>query len=153
MTLSLTTKTLNNGLKIPIIGLGVYKSAPEECYATSLLALKQGYRHIDSAAFYKNEKEVGKAVRDSGIPRSEIFVTTKLFLTDADTDVTDAVTKQFQQSFDNLGIDYIDLYLMHAPFVGKRLEAWKVMESFVKDGRVKSIGISNFGIHHVGIYI
>jgi len=141
------TLTLNNGFNIPIIGLGVYLAEIPDCYNICKEALKLGYRHIDSAAFYKNEADVGRAVRESGIPRSEIFVTTKIFFLDGEG--ADTTKPKIEECLKNLDIEYIDLLLIHAPFVGKRLPAWKVMEDYVNAGKVKSIGVSNYGIKHI----
>ncbi|KAI9349097.1 NADP-dependent oxidoreductase domain-containing protein [Obelidium mucronatum] len=140
----MTTTLLNNGLRIPSVGLGVYKATPEDCYKTVLAALKAGYRHIDTAAFYKNEADVGRAVKDSGVPRSEIWITTKLAINEMRTP-----TASFHKSLKLLDTEYIDLYLIHAPIHGKRIEAWKEMEVLQKQGLVKSIGVSNFNVAHL----
>ncbi|KAI9335265.1 NADP-dependent oxidoreductase domain-containing protein [Obelidium mucronatum] len=137
-----------SSLTLPAVGLGVYRAAPEECYESVLKALKLGYRHIDTAAFYQNEADVGRAVRDSGIPRSEIWVTTKLWIDDIQGPGT--TTAAFQKSLRLLDIGYIDLYLIHAPADGgRRLEAWKEMEAIAKQGLTRHIGVSNYGIKHL----
>ncbi|ORY51333.1 2,5-didehydrogluconate reductase [Rhizoclosmatium globosum] len=140
----MTTTLLNNGLRIPSVGLGVYKASPEDTYKTVLAALKAGYRHIDTAAFYQNEPDVGRAIKESGIPRSEIWVTTKLHIGEMRNP-----TEAFNKSLERLGTGYIDLYLIHAPIQGRRLQAWKEMEVIYQEGKAKSIGVSNFNIAHL----
>ena len=132
--------TLNDGNKIPAVGFGVFlieNNGPT--YDAVKLALNAGYRHIDTAAAYFNESDVGKAVRDSGIPRDEIFVTSKLWLQDHGYD---AAAKAVDVSLKNLGMDYMDLYLIHQPY-GDVLGAWKALEAAKKAGKIKSIGVSN----------
>ncbi len=136
--------TLNNKLKIPILGLGVYQSHPGiETENAVLEALKLGYRHIDTAAIYRNEESVGKAIKKSKVPREEIFITTKL----ANQDHSDPL-KTFNDSLKKLDLDYVDLYLVHWP-VEQRLNSWKVLEEIYKSGKAKSIGVSNFTIRHL----
>ncbi|ORY41240.1 aldo/keto reductase [Rhizoclosmatium globosum] len=113
-------------LALPPLGLGVYLAPPGECYNAVKTALQLGYRHIDTAAFYKNESDVGRAIRDSGIPRDKIWVTTKLWVDDIVKE--GSATAAFQLSLGLLNIDYIDLYLIHAPAEGVRLMAWREME-------------------------
>jgi len=140
---------MNNGLEIPVLGLGVYRTEPGESTSNSVSsALKIGYRHIDTARLYGNEESVGKAIRESGIPRNQIFVTTKLWDSDHGYDSTIAAC---EKSLKKLDIEYIDLYLIHSPNPGKekRLSSWKAMEKMVEEGKVKSIGVSNYGIHHL----
>lgn len=138
-----STLRLNNGRDIPILGLGTWQGRGKDVEKAVLHALKIGYRHIDTAAIYGNEVEVGNAIRKSGIPREEIFLTTKLWNDDhAD------VEKAFNESLKKLGLDYVDLYLMHWP-VKERLKSWKVMERLCKEGKCKAIGISNFTIKHM----
>eukprot|EP00243_Klebsormidium_subtile_P002174 TRINITY_DN1416_c0_g1_i2.p1 TRINITY_DN1416_c0_g1~~TRINITY_DN1416_c0_g1_i2.p1 ORF type:complete len:316 (+),score=34.82 TRINITY_DN1416_c0_g1_i2:97-948(+) len=139
---------LKQGVKIPRIGLGVFQSAPgPETEEAVACALQEGYRHIDTAALYRNEASVGAAIRNSGIPREEIFVTTKLWNSDHGYQQT---LQAFQRSLVNLGLEYVDLYLVHSPMrVDKRLETWKAMETILKSGRARSIGVSNYGIHHL----
>lgn len=135
---------LNNKEKIPAIGFGVFmipNNGPT--YEATLAALKAGYRHIDTAAGYMNESDVGKAIKDSGIERSEIFITSKLWLQDYGYK---NAKKGIQTSLDLLGVDYIDLYLLHQPY-GDYLGAYKALEEAVMDGKIKSIGISNITIH------
>lgn len=132
---------------MPMLGLGVYKSAPgEETQNAIKWGLDTGYRHIDTAQFYQNETDVGIAVRASGIPREQIFITTKLQISDFGYEET---LSSFEQSLDRLGIDYIDLFLLHWPVVGKRQDSWRALEEIVKSGRCRAIGVSNFTIEHL----
>ena len=134
------TIQLNDGTNIPAVGFGVFLIPNDgETYVAVLNALKAGYRHIDTAAAYMNETDVGKAVRDSGIPRDEIFITSKLWIQDYGFE---AATKAIQTSLDNLGMDYIDLYLLHQPY-GDVVGAWEALEAAKEKGLLKSIGISN----------
>ncbi|MFH1917444.1 MAG: aldo/keto reductase [Nanoarchaeota archaeon] len=136
---------LNNGINIPMLGLGVYQmNQGSETYNAVLFALKAGYRHIDTAAFYRNEKDVGRAVRESGIPRDEIFITTKLANQEHDDPV-----KAFEQSNTNLGLDYINLYLIHWPVPGKRDATWRFLETLYAEKKVRAIGVSNYTIRHL----
>lgn len=134
------TVQLNDGNKIPAIGFGVFmieNNGPT--YDAVKLALKAGYRHIDTAAAYFNESDVGRAVKDSGIARDKIFITSKLWLQDHGYD---AAKKAIDVSLKNLGLDYMDLYLIHQPY-GDVLGAWKALEDAKKAGKIKSIGVSN----------
>ncbi|WP_274955104.1 aldo/keto reductase, partial [Anaerostipes butyraticus] len=132
---------LNNGVKMPVEGFGVFQISDEaQCWQCVLDALETGYRLFDTAAAYHNEQAVGRAVRGSGIPRDEIFITTKLWVQDAGYDQTLAA---FERSRKNLGLDYIDLYLIHQPF-GDYYGAWRAMEKLYREGIVKAIGVSNF---------
>lgn len=132
--------TLNDGNMIPAVGFGVFMiPADGSTYKAVLEALKVGYRHIDTAAAYFNEAEVGKAVRDSGIPREKIFVTSKLWLQDYGYE---AAKKGIDTSLSKLGLDYIDLYLLHQPY-GDVAGAWKALEEAKAEGKIKSIGVSN----------
>ena len=134
--------TLNNGVKMPYLGLGVYQAQEGEQVSLAIkYALEAGYRHIDTASFYSNEKGVGKAINDSGIDRSEIFVTTKVWNADQGYDKT---LKAFDVSLANLHFDYIDLYLVHWPVKGKYKDTWRAIEEIYKTGKVKAIGVSNF---------
>lgn len=135
-----TSVTLENAVVMPTFGLGVYDMAPEITKQAVLAALETGYRLIDTASFYGNEREVGAAIRESGIPRKEIFVTTKLWPTGFLN-----VEHAFNESNEKLGLDYIDLYLIHWPFPGKD-RAWKKMEKLCERGEVKAIGVSNYKI-------
>lgn len=135
---------LNNNTKIPAVGFGVFmvpNNGPT--YEATLAALKAGYRHIDTAAGYMNESDVGKAIKDSGIDRSEIFITSKLWLQDYGYE---NAKKGIETSLRLLDVDYIDLYLLHQPY-GDYLGAWKALEEAVKEGKIKSIGISNITVN------
>ncbi|MCU1472359.1 aldo/keto reductase [Amnibacterium sp.] len=147
-TTAVPTITLNNGVEIPQLGFGVFQIEPEQTREATLAALEVGYRHIDTAEMYGNEKEVGEAVRESGIDRGEIFVTSKL--NNGFHDPEEAA-RAFQQSLDVLDIDYIDLFLMHWPLPGVLdfVETWKAMERMYEGGTVRAIGVSNFKQHHL----
>ncbi|MGJ7034649.1 aldo/keto reductase [Anoxybacillus eryuanensis] len=139
--------TLHNGVRMPWLGLGVYKvQEGDEVNRAVRTALEVGYRHIDTAAFYQNEEGVGQAIRESGIPRDEIFVTTKVWNNDQGYEAT---LKAFDTSLKKLGFDYIDLYLVHWPVKEKYKETYKALEKLYKDGFVRAIGVSNFQIHHL----
>lgn len=140
------TTILNNGVKMPWLGLGVWKATGGTAKPAVLAALKAGYRSIDNAAIYGNEAEVGEAIRESGVPRDEIFITTKVWNSDQGYDST---LKAFDTSMDKLGLDVLDLYLVHWPVKGKYKETWKALEHLYKEGRVKAIGVSNFHVHHL----
>ena len=136
----MTSITLNDGNKIPVVGFGVFLiSADGPTYDAVLTALKAGYRHIDTAAAYFNEADVGRAVRDSGIPREEIFITSKLWLQDYGYE---AAKKGLETSLEKLGMDYVDLYLLHQPY-GDVAGAWKALEEAKAAGKIRSIGVSN----------
>ncbi len=140
-------KELNNGIKIPVLGLGTYLNDNGRQTIDSILyALEIGYRHIDTAAMYENEKEIGIAVRESGIPREDVFITTKLWNSDHGYDNT---IKAFHRSLELLGLDYIDLYLLHWPVKNLRLESWRALEKLYNDGLCKSIGVSNYMKRHL----
>ena len=133
--------TLNNGVEMPILGFGVYQVTDlAECERSVSEAIEIGYRLLDTAAAYGNEEAVGKAIRKSGLARSEFFVTTKLWIQDAGYEST---KRAFQRSLDRLGLDDLDLYLIHQPF-GDVYGAWRAMEELYREGRVKAIGVSNF---------
>eukprot|EP00971_Amphidinium_carterae_P054540 1074552-Amphidinium_carterae.1 len=140
--------TLSDGQVMPLVGLGVYrvKTSGDVCYQAVRSALERGYRLIDTAAMYGNEQEVGRAIRDSGIPRSEIFVTTKIKPQDHGRGRT---RKAGLQSHHSLGIVYVDLLLMHSPTGGKILETWDDMCALRTEGLVRSVGVSNFGVQHL----
>lgn len=140
-------KKLNNGTEIPMFGLGTYLNENGEAAIDSMLyALYIGYRHLDTAAMYNNEREVGEAVHRSGIPREEIFVTTKLWNSDHGYHNTlDAV----KRSLDKLKLDYVDLYLIHWPVEEKRLDSWRALEQLYSDGLCKAIGVSNYMARHI----
>jgi diketogulonate reductase-like aldo/keto reductase len=150
-----TVVTLSNGVKMPQLGLGVWRSAQgEETENAVKWALQAGYRHIDTAAIYKNEESVGAGIRASGVPREEIFVTTKLWNTDHGYESTLAA---FETSRKNLGLDYVDLYLIHWPRgretiarEGKKyLDTWRAFEKLYEEKKVRAIGVSNFNVHHL----
>ncbi len=133
--------TLNNGVTMPMLGFGVYQmNDAAACEAAVAEALRVGYRLIDTAAAYGNEESVGRAIAKSGIPREEIFVTTKLWLSDVGFDKT---RHAFQRSIDRLQLDYLDLYLIHQPY-GDVYGAWRAMEELNEAGRIRAIGVSNF---------
>ncbi|MDI3256978.1 MAG: aldo/keto reductase [Kyrpidia sp.] len=141
------TAILSNGVPMPWFGLGVYKAEDgEEVERAVLTALEVGYRNIDTAAMYGNEAGVGRAVKASGIPREQMFLTTKVWNTDQGYDST---LKAFEESRRRLGVDYVDLYLIHWPVKGKYKETWKALERLYRDGWVRAIGVSNFQIHHL----
>jgi diketogulonate reductase-like aldo/keto reductase len=145
--LSIVSKVqLNNGTQIPLLGFGTYKIPDGDAtYNSVLAALKAGYRHIDTAKFYGNEESVGRAIRDSGIPRSDIFVTTKLWPNDALN-----AEKAFAKSFARLDIGYIDLYLIHWPLPGMVKKTWQRLEKIYKSSeKIKSIGVSNHTIGQI----
>ena len=136
----MTSITLNDGNKIPAVGFGVFLiPADGLTYDAVLTALKAGYRHIDTAAAYFNEADVGRAVRDSGVPREEIFITSKLWLQDYGYK---AAKKGLETSLEKLGMDYVDLYLLHQPY-GDVAGAWKALEEAKAAGKIRSIGVSN----------
>lgn len=135
------TVTLNNGVKMPIIGFGVYQVPDaEECENAVYEALMAGYRLIDTAAGYLNEEAVGRAIKRSGIPREELFITTKLWVQDAGYE---SAKLAFAKSLKKLQLDYLDLYLIHQPF-GDYYGAWRAMEDLYHEGKIKVIGVSNF---------
>jgi len=139
--------TLHNGVKMPYLGLGVYKvSEGEEVEFAVKTALAYGYRSIDTAAFYQNERGVGKAIRESGVPREDVFITTKVW---NDSHGFENTLKAFEESREKLGVDYIDLYLIHWPVKGKYKETWKALEHLYREKKVRAIGVSNFHIHHL----
>ena len=138
---------MNNDVEIPRLGLGMYRSPKgRTSFSTVLYALQSGYRHIDTAALYHNEKEVGEAVKESGIPRKEIFVTTKLW---NDDHGYDKALRAFDKSLKALALDYIDLYLIHWPVPGKRKESWKALQKLYQEGRCRAIGVSNYLSRHL----
>ena len=138
---------MHNGVEIPQFGLGVYLTkSGNECINAVTWALETGYRHIDTAKAYGNEKEVGEAVRNSGIKREEIFITTKLW---NDDHGYDSALKAFDKSLKTLNTDYIDLYLIHWPVPGKRKDSWKALEKIYESGQCRSIGVSNYMIKHL----
>ena len=134
------TKILNNGVEMPVLGFGVYQVDEAICERCVSEALAAGYRSIDTAAAYMNERAVGRAVRRSGIPRGELFITTKLWVQDAGYE---SAKRAFAASLERLQLDYLDLYLIHQPF-GDVYGAWRAMEELYREGKVRAIGVSNF---------
>lgn len=133
--------TLNNGVKMPLEGFGVFQVPdPAQCEQAVLDAIASGYRLIDTAAAYMNEKAVGEAIKKSGVPREELFITTKLWVQDASYE---AAKKAIQTSLDNLGLSYLDLYLIHQP-MGDYVGAYRAMEEAYREGKLKAIGVCNF---------
>lgn len=133
--------TLNNGVKMPILGFGVFQVTDlEECERSVSDAIKTGYRLIDTAASDGNEEAVGKAIKSSGVPREDLFITTKLWI---QSNGYEGTKKAFENSLKRLGLDYLDLYLMHQPF-GDVYGEWRAMQDLYKEGRVTAIGVSNF---------
>ncbi|WP_026677907.1 aldo/keto reductase [Fictibacillus gelatini] len=145
------TTTLHNGVKMPWFGIGVFKveEGPELVNAVKT-AIKHGYRSVDTAAIYENEEGVGKGIqeglKEAGISREELFVTSKVWNADLGYESTIAA---YETSLKKLGLEYLDLYLIHWPVEGKYKDAWRALETLYKEGRVKAIGVSNFQIHHL----
>ncbi|MGI5117910.1 aldo/keto reductase [Marinactinospora thermotolerans] len=147
--MSIPNFTLNNDVRIPVLGFGVYQTPPEETIAAVTTALETGYRHIDTAAAYGNEREVGEALRRSGLARDEVFVETKVWISDYGYDDT---LHAFDKSAGKLGIDQIDLLILHQPLPGefeRTVQAYKALERLYADGRVRAIGVSNFMPDHL----
>jgi diketogulonate reductase-like aldo/keto reductase len=143
------TVRLNNGVEIPQLGFGVFQVKPEECVQAVRAALEIGYRHIDTAEMYGNEKEVGQAIRESGIDPSEVFVTSKL---NNGYHARDDALKAFDQTMDDLGLERLDLFLVHWPLPGigvDYVETWQAMTEIYASGRCRAIGVSNFHEHHL----
>lgn len=141
-----STVTLNNGVSMPLLGLGVYLMRPGETYEAVRAALASGYRLVDTASIYGNEADVGRAVRHSGIRREEVFITTKLW---NDDHGYDAAMRAFDGSLRHLGMDFIDLYLIHFPVPGLRRESWRALEKILESGRARAIGVSNYTVSHL----
>jgi diketogulonate reductase-like aldo/keto reductase len=134
------TVKLHNGVEMPQLGFGVFQMTPEEAEQSVVDALQAGYRLIDTAASYRNEEAVGRGIARSGVPREEIFVTTKLWVPDVNYE---GAKEAFQRSLGKLGLDYIDLYLIHQPY-NDAFGAWRAMEGLYEAGKIKAIGVSNF---------
>lgn len=133
--------TLNNGVKMPQLGFGVYQiKDPAQCEQAVLDAISVGYRLIDTAASYGNEEAVGQAIRKCGVPREELFITTKLWISDTSYE---GAKKAFQKSLDKLGLDCMDLYLIHQP-LNDYYGAWRAMEELYKEGKIRAIGVCSF---------
>lgn len=141
------TITLHNGVNMPQLGFGVFKvKNGNETVESVKKAIEVGYRAIDTAAIYENEEGVGQAIRECGVPREELFITSKVWNTEQGYETT---LKAFEDSLNRLGLEYLDLYLIHWPGKDKYLETWRALEKLYKDGKVKSIGVSNFHVHHL----
>ncbi|HET9900112.1 MAG TPA: aldo/keto reductase, partial [Actinomycetes bacterium] len=142
------TIRLNNGVEIPQLGFGVFQIEPEQTREATLMALEVGYRHIDTAEMYGNEKQVGEAVRDSDVPRDEVFVTSKL---DNGFHAFDDALHAFDQTLKALEFDYVDLFLIHWPLpkVGNYVDTWRALEEIYRSGRARAIGVSNFQPAHL----
>lgn len=135
------TVTLNNGIEMPVLGFGVYQIPPEKTEQAVTDALAVGYRLLDTAAAYGNEGAVGRAIEKSGIPRAELFVTTKLWIQDAQAE--ENTRRAFETSLTELGLDHVDLYLMHQPY-GDVYGQWRAMEALNREGLARAIGVANF---------
>ncbi|MBO0961382.1 aldo/keto reductase [Neobacillus sp. MM2021_6] len=141
------TTTLHNGVKMPWLGLGVFKvKEGAEVVESVKAAIRNGYISIDTAAVYKNEEGVGQAIRESGVNREELFITSKVWNADQGYETT---LNAFETSLNKLGLDYLDLYLIHWPGKDKYKDTWKALEKLYKEGRIRAIGVSNFQIHHL----
>ncbi|MDX2919901.1 MULTISPECIES: aldo/keto reductase [Streptomyces] len=146
---SVPSVTLNNGVTIPQLGFGTFQIPPDETCETTVAALETGYRHIDTAQMYGNEKEVGRAVRESGLDRADVFVTSKL---NNGAHAPGEALRAFDRSLEELGFDYLDLFLIHWPLPGGSgdfVETWKALEEIYRSGRAKAIGVSNFQENHL----
>jgi diketogulonate reductase-like aldo/keto reductase len=142
-----STLRLNNGVEIPRVGLGVYQARRgDETRQAVLHALQAGYRHVDTARIYGNERDVGEALRASGLRREDVFITTKLWNQDQGHDST---LRACERSLRELGLEYVDLYLIHWPVPSLRLDSWRAMEKLLADGRCRAIGVSNFLERHL----
>ncbi|HJC51376.1 MAG TPA: aldo/keto reductase [Candidatus Anaerostipes avistercoris] len=140
-----STFQMNNGNRIPVIAMGSWDSRGDEGYQACLDALEAGYRHLDTASYYENEAQVGAAVRDSGIPREEVFVTSKIWYTDMVEGKQEAA---FEKTLKELGLEYLDLYLLHWP-INDVAGSWKILEKYYDQGLIKNIGVSNFNENHL----
>ena len=147
--------TLNNGVEIPCVGYGTYKTDPAATATAVTAAIQAGYRHIDTAMVYRNEEGVGQGIKAAGVDRKELFITSKLWNTDRGYEATKVA---FQKTLDRLGLDYLDLYLIHWPANEKQFgaeaakinaETWRAMEELYHAGKIRAIGLSNFMPHHV----
>ena len=148
------TYTLNNGVKIPCVAFGTYKAAQGDNVEILKTAIESGYRYFDTASFYGTEKYLGQAVRESGIPREEFFIASKMW---KDEMGYEEAKEAFLRSLENLGMDYLDLYLIHWPrgaegdtdWKEKDLETWRALEELYEEGKIKGLGLSNFLPHHL----
>ena len=141
---------LNNGVEMPVFGLGTWALIGKRGYQAILWALEAGYRLLDTAEIYGNEKRVGLAIKDSGIPREEIFITTKVFNTSQGFENT---LNAFEESLRKLNVAFIDLYLIHAPVTDLRFETWKAMEKLLDEGKILAIGVSNYNNRHLSEHL
>jgi len=141
-----STKTLHNGVAMPLVGLGVWMAKDEETVQAVKWALEAGYRHIDTAKIYKNEAAVGRGIKESGLPREKVFITTKLWNEDMRAG---RQMEAFEESLKALDTDYVDLYLLHWAVEDVYIPSWKILEQIYKDGRAKAIGVCNFQQHHL----
>ena len=145
--------TLNNGVEMPALGLGVYQCGPDETVEAVRTALDEGYRLIDTAAAYQNEEQVGRALRESDVDRSEVFVTTKLWISDYGSD---EALRAYDRSLDRLGLEAVDLYLLHQPMprqFERTVAAWEAAEQLLGEGRVRAIGVSNFSAELLDVLV
>ncbi|GAB3097827.1 aldo/keto reductase [Isoptericola nanjingensis] len=146
---TIPTLTLNNGVELPALGYGVFQTPPDETVTATVEALRVGYRHIDTAAAYGNEREVGEALRRSGVPRDEVFLETKVWISDYGYDAT---LHAFDKSAGKLGVDTIDLLILHQALPSRfdlTVEAYQALETLLADGKVRAIGVSNFMPEHL----
>lgn len=144
--MDLTTLSLSNGVAIPVLGLGVFRAGPEETRFAVRTAIEAGYRHVDTARVYGNEEDVGAAIRECGVPRDQLFVTTKLWNADQGEEKALAA---FEASRRRLGLEQVDLFLLHWPVPELRLRSWRALERLLHDGKVRAIGVSNFLPSHL----
>ena len=146
--LTLASKlTLNCGVDMPVLGLGTFQSETGKPTQDAVRwALEAGYRHIDTAAVYRNEQDVGIALRDSGIPREQVFLTTKIWNSSQGYETT---LQAYNESLKRLGVEYIDLFLIHWPIKGTRQDTWRALVQLYNDGRCRAVGVSNYSIHHL----
>ena len=139
--------TLQNGVKIPLMALGTFRAMGDEAYTATLAAIKMGYRHIDTAMIYRNEEQVGQAIKDSGVAREELFITTKLWPSDFGYEEAKAA---FALSLQKLGLEYLDLYLIHWPkSYDRNAASWRALEELYQAKQIRAIGVCNFKIHHL----
>ncbi len=142
-----STVTLRDGVEMPVLGLGVYQTPPgAETRDAVRAALEVGYRHVDTARAYRNERDVAEGIAASGVPRADVFITTKVWNSDHGYDLT---LRACDASLARLGVDRVDLYLVHWPVEGRRHETWRAMERILADGKARAIGVSNYTIRHL----
>ena len=137
------TIKLNNGVEVPILGFGTFQiTDPQEAEESVINAIKAGYRHIDTAQSYLNEEAVGRGIKKSGVSREELFITTKIWISNT---TYDGVLESFQRSLDRLNLEYVDLLLLHQPY-NDTYGAWRAMEKLQEEGKIRAIGVSNFSV-------